>query len=137
MKLNITPRSKQKSGMTLLELTVVILVLLSLISILIIGARAWKRGSDRSGCLINMRNMQVAMRGEMNMAGKAPGQDGYAIGKLIGDGLFLRVAPKCPTDGAPYVPAADGNYPPLGTLAIVCNSSEKALHFFTADTKPD
>ena len=32
----------RKSGMTLIELTVVILVLLSLISILFVGARAWK-----------------------------------------------------------------------------------------------
>lgn len=40
------------TAMTLLELTVVIMVLLSLISILFIGARAWKRGSDRTGCIL-------------------------------------------------------------------------------------
>lgn len=45
MKLTNTQTMKRKSGMTLLELTVVILVLLSLISILFIGARAWKKGS--------------------------------------------------------------------------------------------
>lgn len=56
-----------KSGMTLLELTVVILVLLSLIAILFIGARAWKRGSDRAGCIMNIRNVQQAARGHMNM----------------------------------------------------------------------
>ncbi len=38
MKLTNTLSMKRKSGMTLLELTVVILVLLSLISILFIGA---------------------------------------------------------------------------------------------------
>ncbi|MBC7981098.1 MAG: prepilin-type N-terminal cleavage/methylation domain-containing protein, partial [Armatimonadetes bacterium] len=49
MKLTHTQNMKAaKSGMTLLELTVVILVLLSLISILFIGARAWKKGSDRA-----------------------------------------------------------------------------------------
>ena len=57
---------KRNAGMTLLELTVVILVLLSLITILFIGARAWKKGSDRSTNLINLRNCQQAMRGHQN-----------------------------------------------------------------------
>ena len=52
--------SKRTRGMTLLELTVVILVLLSLISILFIGARAWKKGSDRAGCIMQIRNVQLA-----------------------------------------------------------------------------
>ena len=61
-----TLTTKRTNGMTLLELTVVILVLLSLISILFIGARAWKKGSDRSTNLINIRNCQQAMRGHQN-----------------------------------------------------------------------
>jgi len=67
MKLTHTHNMKRKSGMTLLELTVVILVLLSLISILFIGARAWKRGSDRSANIMNLRNVQQAVRGHANM----------------------------------------------------------------------
>ncbi len=67
MKLTNTQSMKSKSGMTLLELTVVILVLLSLISILFIGARAWKKGSDRAGCILNIRNSQQAVRGYLNM----------------------------------------------------------------------
>ena len=53
--------------MTLLELTVVILVLLSLISILFVGARAWKKGSDKAANIMNLRNCQQAMRGHQNM----------------------------------------------------------------------
>ena len=41
--------------MTLLELTVIILVLLSLITILFVGAKAWKRGSDRAACILQHR----------------------------------------------------------------------------------
>ncbi|NQX00689.1 prepilin-type N-terminal cleavage/methylation domain-containing protein [bacterium] len=67
MKLSSTQNLKAKSGMTLLELTVVILVLLSLISILFVGARAWKKGSDRSANILNIRNSQQAMRGHQNM----------------------------------------------------------------------
>jgi type II secretory pathway pseudopilin PulG len=67
MKLTSNMTMKRKTGMTLLELTVVILVLLSLISILFIGARAWKKGSDRSANIMNLRNCQQAMRGHANM----------------------------------------------------------------------
>lgn len=67
MKLTQRTQAKRKPGMTLLELTVVILVLLSLISILFVGARAWKKGSDRSANIMNMRNCQQAMRGHQNM----------------------------------------------------------------------
>ncbi len=67
MKLNNTQTLNRKAGMTLLELTVVILVLLSLISILFVGARAWKKGSDRSANIMNARNIQQAVRGHQNM----------------------------------------------------------------------
>ena len=68
MKLTQKTNNKAiKSGMTLLELTVVILVLLSLIAILFIGARAWKAGSDKAGCIMNIRNVQQAVRGHQNM----------------------------------------------------------------------
>ena len=53
--------------MTIIEMTVVILVFLSLISILFMGARAWKRGSDRSANIMNLRNTQQAMRGHENL----------------------------------------------------------------------
>jgi type II secretory pathway pseudopilin PulG len=66
MKLTHTLSVKPKSGMTLLELTVVILVLLTLISILFIGARAWKKGSDRAANILNVRNCQQALRGNQN-----------------------------------------------------------------------
>jgi prepilin-type N-terminal cleavage/methylation domain-containing protein len=67
MKLSNTRFIKAKSGMTLIELTVVILVLLSLISILFIGAKAWKKGSDRAANVMNLRNVQQAVRGHAAM----------------------------------------------------------------------
>ena len=67
MKLTNTPRIKSASGMTLIELTVVILVLLSLISILFVGAKAWKVGSDRAANVMNIRNVQQAVRGHAAM----------------------------------------------------------------------
>jgi type II secretory pathway pseudopilin PulG len=66
MKLTYSKLMNRKSGVTLLELTVVILVLLLLIGILFIGVNAWKRGADRSSNILNVRNSQLAMRGFQN-----------------------------------------------------------------------
>ena len=95
MKLTNTLTLKRKAGMTLLELTVVILVLLSLISILFIGARAWKKGSDRAGCILNIRNVQQAVRGYINMHDNATPVEA----DIYGATGFLKF-PKCPASAA-------------------------------------
>ncbi len=88
MKLN-TRNTKKAAGMTLLELTVVILVLLSLISILFVGARAWKKGSDRSANIMNVRNIQQAARGYENM-NQLKLNDDVPEGVLFGNDGFLK-----------------------------------------------
>lgn len=66
--------------MSLLELTVVIAVLLSLTTVLMLGARAWKNGSDRTGCIMTIRNVQVAVRSYQNLYGYEAGGMPYAEG---------------------------------------------------------
>jgi type II secretory pathway pseudopilin PulG len=113
---------KAKAGMTLLELTVVILVLLSLISILFVGARQWKKGADRSGCIMHQRNIQQAVRGDQNMKGKNPGDTGLVAARIIGSGTgYIETWPSCPATGAPFV-LADGSYPQPSVLASPCPS---------------
>ncbi|MGB1128846.1 MAG: prepilin-type N-terminal cleavage/methylation domain-containing protein, partial [Haloferula sp.] len=87
--MKLTKNTKRAKGMTLLELTVVILVLLSLISILFIGARAWKKGSDRAGCIMNIRNAQQAVRSYANMYNT----DSIPGSELVGTGKFLESMP--------------------------------------------
>jgi len=88
MKLTTSHTLKTKRGMTLLELTVVILVLLSLISILFIGARAWKKGSDRSANILNVRNIQQAVRGLQNTKEKSA-TDIVVMAEIFGTGAYL------------------------------------------------
>ncbi|BCU78242.1 prepilin-type N-terminal cleavage/methylation domain-containing protein [Luteolibacter sp. LG18] len=93
MKSN-TLRLKNKKGMTLLELTVVILVLLSLISILFIGARAWKRGSDRAASILQIRNVQQAVRSYSNMNAKNAGDTVATLQtEVFGSGKFIEIDP--------------------------------------------
>ena len=66
-KLNL----KNAKGMTLIELTVVILVLLSLISVLFIGAKAWKDGADRADCIVYIGQFQKGVRSWGNIGEKS------------------------------------------------------------------
>lgn len=117
-------RRSRFSGMTLLELTVVILVLLSLISILFIGARAWKRGSDRSICIMNIRNVQQGVRGYANLYGLDAGASAPGLQSLvIGLGRFVETTPSCPGNGTYAIGQTYGpdTVPPVGTLYMECS----------------
>ena len=108
MKLTNTQAMKSKSGMTLLELTVVILVLLSLISILFIGARAWKKGSDRAANILNIRNVQQAVRAHINVRGLV-GSDPVVASDIVGSGKYLNT---------PISPNTDITYPALANTTV-------------------
>lgn len=75
---NLPPRVVNRRGMSLLELTVAISVLLGLVSMLFVGARAWKRGSNRASCILTLRNMQMAARSYQNLYGYDYGSRPYA-----------------------------------------------------------
>lgn len=131
MKAPRRTRTAHTSGMTLLELTVVILVLLSLISILFIGANAWKKGSDRAGCIMNIRNCQQALRGYSNIYGITAG-DNIPGGitradAIIGPGGFLDNLPECPS-GATYTGLELTTMPAPGQLLMVCGFSGGTAH---------
>ena len=131
MKLTNTMTMKRKTGMTLLELTVVILVLLSLISILFIGARAWKKGSDRAGCILNLRNIQQAVRGDQNMKNKAPG-DTVAFADIIGATGYITKTPTCPSTNTAYTYTDATKYPAIDTLYAKCpNEATLTDHIIT------
>ena len=86
-----------RRGMTLLELTVVILVLLSLITILFFGAQAWKRGSDRTLCVMHIHNVQKGVRSFSNLYGYGPGQSVTGLkARIVGLGKFVEKTPSCP-----------------------------------------
>lgn len=119
-------RSGMSSGMTLLELTVVILVLLSLISILFIGAQAWKKGSDRTICLIQIQNVQKGVRSFSNLYGYSPGQNVTGLQmRVIGLGKFVEATPTCPGAGNYTFGSAFGpdTIPPVGELYLNCSLS--------------
>jgi hypothetical protein len=117
--------------MTLLELTVIILVTLSLITILFIGARAWRRGSDRAACILNIHAVQKAVRGFSNLHGYAPGATVPALkSQLIGPNGFMANDPSCPGGGTCTCGEHLGPdvIPPIGELYLSCSYGTTGQH---------
>jgi hypothetical protein len=117
--------------MTLLELTVVILVLLSLIMIINIGAHAWKRGSDRALCIMYIHNVQKGVRSYANFYGLSEGAVTPNLqSKVIGAGRFMEVTPTCPAHGVYSFGQSAGTntIPPMGELYMQCSLSASFLH---------
>ena len=126
------------AGMTLLETTVVILVLLVLIAVLFIGARAWKRGSDRAVCIMNLQLIQKGVRGYSNLHDLPPGSNAPGLqSQVIGLGRFVESTPYCPAGGSYSYGQAYGvdTIPPVGTLYMECSLSVSERH--TPSVTPD
>lgn len=117
--------------MTLLELTVVILVLLSLITLLFIAAQAWKRGADRAICIMNIQNVQKGVRAYQNLYGYGPGSTVSDLkSQIIGYGRFVETTPVCPGGGNYTFGGENGEdvIPPMGSLYMECDLSLSDLH---------
>lgn len=141
MKNNLPPRFVITRGMTLVELTVVIVVLLALSAMTYIGGRAWKRGSDRSACIMNLRNFQVATRSYQNLYGYFSGSQPtmeygtYEIARhllekgYVSRGLYDQSkGTKSCAGGGIYNIAAPDVFPMPGELYMKCSLSAVENH---------
>ena len=91
--------------------------LLAMESTLFIGARAWKKGSDRAGCMLNIRNVQQAIRSYQNINNLKEG-DPIPWDEIIGENGFMPTKPTCPQGGT-YTFAT--KMPKVGDLACKCS----------------
>ncbi len=132
MKLTNAPTARSTdSGMTLLELTVVIGMLLALVSILFVGGRAWKRGADRSASILQIRNVQQAVRAYSAMNSKNPGDtvptlrtELFGVGRLMVEDPTAGAHPA--GGGVAYVIPAPTIVPLVGTLYMTADDAEYA-----------
>jgi type II secretory pathway pseudopilin PulG len=131
--------------MTLLEMSVVIAVLLALTTVLMIGAHAWKNSSDRAGCILHIRSIQLAVRSYQNMYGYNAGGMPYAengtqdIAVHLHNKGYISAAQYSAVLGSE--PCAGGGtyerdrpdvFPPVGTLYIGCSLSQTKAHELSA-----
>ena len=112
MKLKLN--RKGQAGLTLIEVTLVIAVLLGLISVLFIGVAAYKKGSDRAKCILNISTVHKAARSYQNLYDLRVG-DALASTDISGAGKMIETTPDCPDPNGAYtfgttVPAAGVAY---------------------------
>lgn len=148
MKSNLSPRVAGSRGIMLLEFALAITVLLSLVLLLFIGSRAWKRGGDRANCLLSLRNMQMATRSYQSLYGYRSGSHPRAengtqdIAQLLFDKGYIEhhlfqqakgQAP-CPSGGT-YSCEAPDLFPNAGQLFLKCSLAETEGH--KPEARPD
>ncbi|NLT72010.1 MAG: type II secretion system protein [Verrucomicrobiaceae bacterium] len=133
MKLN---NIKKQAGLTLIEVTLVIAVLLGLISVLFIGVSAYKEGSNRAKCILNITNVQKAVRSFQNMYEKEVGNPLIHDTSLVGEGKMIETEPECPSKGGADNYTWGTTVPEIGTVYLVCSyqTSEETAHT-PADTE--
>ncbi len=114
-------------GLTLIEMSLVILMLLSLTGIILIGAKTWKRGSDRALCILNLQAVQKGVRSYSNLNGYEPGHVVAGLeSRIIGEGCFVEKMPVCPGEGS-YSSAGD-MIPLPGSLYFSCSLADTGEH---------
>lgn len=96
-----------------------VLILLSAISVLFVGARAWKKGSDRAACIMNIRNVQQAVRGHQNLKSLDVGTP-LDLNDIFGPSGYLP-QPVCPLGGT-YT--FTNTIPALGTVICKCSHAD-------------
>jgi len=138
-----TKASKRRPmrGVTFLELTLVIGMMMALISILFVAARTWRAGSDRSKCIINLRTMQLAVRSYQNMYGYShggelrPGEGSTNIADVLRSRDFIHNnlhaaatgTRTCPAGGI-YTIDSPTTFPEEGTLFMTCSFALTRKH---------
>jgi hypothetical protein len=138
---NLPPGVVRYRGLTLVEITVVFTILLTLTSVLFIGSRALKIGSDRAGCVLTLRNLQFVVRSYQNTRGNNYGTQPHAENGTqdIAEQLFAkgyievklfrqsRGAASCPVAGIYTCPLPDV-FPQAGELYMQCSRAVSDDH---------
>lgn len=96
-----------------------LVAMIPFISIMFVGANAWKKGSDRAACIMNTRNLQQAVRGHQNMKNLKEG-DPIDWNLIFGPEGYMP-QPVCPLGGTyTFVETI----PPAGTLVGRCSHAD-------------
>lgn len=100
---------------------VCLLSYLFVIPVLFVGARAWKKGSDRAACIITQRNIQQTVRSYQGTHGLTPGAP-LDMNAAISD-YQLQFTMTCPTGQALEI---SKTIPPTGELVAKCPHADHA-----------
>ncbi len=116
---NTKTHRRSLAGLTLIEMTLVVSVLLGLISFSFIGANAYKRGTDRATCILHVVEVQKGIRSYCNFHEVPIGADASNLqSAIIGPNKFVDEMPVCPSGGT-YT--FTNEVPATGTTYMSCS----------------
>lgn len=111
----LTGKGLAIAGVVIGYVTIVLAILL--IPIFFIGARAWKKGSDRASCIIYHRQVQQAVRDYETINHLKPGDPIDWSKVMLTPSTEAQGRTGCPTGGAYTLGTA---IPPVGELVVKC-----------------
>lgn len=88
-----------RSGMTLIEISLVIALLLGLIAVVFLGVGSYRQGADKAKCKMQLAAVQKAVRSAANMQNLITGTGAMLSTDVFGPGLLLETEPECPSGG--------------------------------------
>jgi type II secretory pathway pseudopilin PulG len=96
---NFRSRRFHAAGMTLIEISLVIALLLGLIAVVFLGIGSYRKGSDKAKCKMQLAAAQKAIRSQANFQNLNIAAAFPADTMAFGPGLALENAPVCPSGG--------------------------------------
>lgn len=119
------PAVSSRSGLTLVEVALVVAVLLGLVGVAFAGLSAYKEGANRAICIHQVANVQKAMRSYCHFQELESGEPVPDLKqRLVVDSKFFASAPFCPSGGLYFF--HEGGVPHVGTLFMRCSIPEHA-----------
>ncbi len=97
-KTRLLPRNL-RAGMTLIEISLVIALLLGLIAVVFLGIGSYRAGADKAKCKMQLAAVQKAVRSGANMQNLGI-TAALPEASVFGAGLLLESEPVCPSGGA-------------------------------------
>lgn len=123
-----TPNMDFQSGMTLIELSVVITIILGLVSIAFAGVNSFNKGSARAKCIIQQDKLQKMSLSYANLNELNQG-DPFTdlVGAAIRDG-YIYSTPQCPDTG---IYTFLDNIPNQNERFVICSIANHIAEWFT------
>ncbi|MES2737426.1 MAG: type II secretion system protein [Verrucomicrobiota bacterium] len=98
VKSRLLAKRARRSGMTLIEISLVIALLLGLIAVVFLGIGSYRQGADKAKCKMQLAAVQKAVRSGANMQNLATAAT-LAEASVFGAGQLMETEPVCPSTG--------------------------------------
>src|SRR6478672_2181453 len=97
---NFRSRRFHAAGMTLIEISLVIALLLGLIAVVFLGIGSYRKGADKAKCKMQLASVQKAVRSQANFQNLNIADPFVATTDAFGPGKALENEPVCPSGTA-------------------------------------